>query len=49
MEQEIHWAQRARQTWLQLEELDNKYFQTMATIRKRQNVIWKIRYEEGSW
>lgn len=39
MEQEIHWVQRTRQTWLQLGDGNNRYFQTMAIIRKHQNAI----------
>lgn len=41
--EQIHQVQRARQIWFQLGDKNNKYFQTMSTIRKCQNTISKIR------
>lgn len=35
IEKEIHWTQRTKQSWFLLEDRNNKFFQTMTTIRKR--------------
>lgn len=48
MEQEIHGTQPIRQTWFQLGDKNNKYFQTMAIIRNRRNIIWKTKDEHSN-
>lgn len=47
IEQKIHWAQRAKQSWLQFVNRNKNFFQTMATIRKGRNFIWKIKDKQG--
>lgn len=37
--QEIHWIQRAKQSWSLLGDRNKKYFQTMTTTRKQKNTI----------
>lgn len=32
-----------------VEDKNNKHFHTMATIKNRWNVIWKIKDEKGNW
>lgn len=49
IDQKIHWTQCTRQAWLQLLDRNNKFFQTMATIRKKRNSIWKIKDSHGNW
>lgn len=34
LEQEVHWAKRAKQTCFHFGDRSNKYFQSMATIKK---------------
>ena len=40
---EIKWAHKSRQSWTQLGDKYNRYFQTLALNRRRKNKIWKIR------
>lgn len=48
--EEIMWAQRAKTNWLQLGDKNTKFFQTVATIRKKMNEITKVKDENGfSW
>lgn len=49
IDQEIHWIQRAKQDWLLLEDKSTKFFQTMATIKKRYNTIRKIKDVQGNY
>lgn len=48
-QQEIHWIQRTKQSWFLLGDRNNKFFQTIATIRKRQNSTFRIRDTQGIW
>lgn len=41
-------AQEARQAWFQLGDWNNKYYKTMATIRKHKNTIWKVKDGQGN-
>ena len=47
--EEIKWSQKARQTWTQLGDKNNSYFQTLALNRRRKHKIWKIRDSKGIW
>ena len=47
--EEIKWSQKARQTWTQLGDKNNRYFQTLALDRRRKHKIWKKRDSEGIW
>lgn len=49
IDQEIHWIQRAKQDWLLLGDKSTKFFQTMATIKKRYNTIRKIKDVQGNY
>ena len=47
--EDIKWSQKARQTWTQLGDKNNSYFQTLTLNRRSKNKIWKIRDSEGIW
>lgn len=49
IEQEIYWAQRAHQNWIALGDKNAKFFQTVTTIRKRKNTIYKTLDEIRIW
>lgn len=49
IEQEVHWIQRTKQDLLLLGDRNTKFFQTMATIKKRHNTIRKIKDAQGIW
>lgn len=49
IEQEICCTQRAHQTWTKLGNTKRKYFQTIATIINRHDIIRKIKEEKGNW
>lgn len=42
-------AQRAGQNWFQLGDNSNKYFQIVATIKRRKNQTWRIKDDTGMW
>lgn len=41
-------GKRAKQSWDQFRVKNNKFFQTMAAIKKWENSIWKINDEHGN-
>ena len=47
--EEIKWAQKSRQTWTQLGDMNNHYFQTLTLTIRTKNRILKIRDLEGIW
>lgn len=49
VDQEICWAQKGHQNWINFGDKNTKFFQTAPTIRKRQNFIHKIEDENGIW
>lgn len=49
IEQEMHWAQRAKKDCLSLGDKNTKFFQFATTIHQRKNHIWKILDENGLW
>lgn len=49
LEQEIYWVQRSYQNWIQFEDKYTKYFQTTATVNKKEKLILKIMDEYGIW
>lgn len=48
-QEEIMWAQKAKVKWLQLGDQNTKYFQKVATIRKKRNALEKIKDSNGYW
>lgn len=49
IEQEIHRDQQARQTWFQLEDKNNRYFQTMPQSGNIKTQFEKIKDEHDNW
>ena len=47
--EEIKWAQKSRQTWTQLGDTNNHYFQTLTLNKRTKNRILKIRDFERIW
>ncbi|KAH9678676.1 reverse transcriptase domain-containing protein [Citrus sinensis] len=46
---EIFWKQRAKSIWLKEGDMNSRYFHVMASTRKKQNVIGKLRNAQGQW
>lgn len=49
LEQNLYWAQRVQQIWTQMGDKNTKFFQILATTRKRHNYICRIMDEHGIW
>ena len=48
--EEIKWAPKSRQNWIQLGDKNNRFFfQTMTLNKRRKNKIWKIKDSDGLW
>ena len=46
---EIFWKQRVKSIWLKESDMNSKYFHAMASARKKQNMIEKLRNAQGQW
>ena len=46
---ETFWKQRAKSTWLREGDSNSRYFHAMASARKKQNAIGKLRNSQGQW
>uniref|UniRef100_A0A803QRP6 Reverse transcriptase domain-containing protein n=1 Tax=Cannabis sativa TaxID=3483 RepID=A0A803QRP6_CANSA len=49
MQKEIFWRQRSQQLWLMEGDQNSKYFHAMATSRRRNNSIKKLKNDQGVW
>uniref|UniRef100_A0A803PV21 Reverse transcriptase n=1 Tax=Cannabis sativa TaxID=3483 RepID=A0A803PV21_CANSA len=49
LQREIFWRQRSKQLWLREGDQNSKYFHAMASSRRRNNSIHKLRREDGTW
>ncbi|XP_050385675.1 uncharacterized protein LOC126802153 isoform X3 [Argentina anserina] len=48
-EEEMYWAQKAKVNWLSLGDMNTRFFQTHANIRRKSNYIFKIMDNTGNW
>ncbi|XP_060969488.1 uncharacterized protein LOC133036771 [Cannabis sativa] len=48
-QREAFWKQRSKQLWLKEGDQNSSYFHKMATTRKRQNCIDRLRDNHGNW
>lgn len=46
---EVFWKQRSKSLWLKEGDLDSRYFHALASTRKKQNKISKLRDDQGQW
>lgn len=47
--EEIHWRQRAKQFWLKDGDRNSKFFNAMASARRKVNTILRHQRDDGSW
>uniref|UniRef100_A0A803PJ09 Reverse transcriptase domain-containing protein n=1 Tax=Cannabis sativa TaxID=3483 RepID=A0A803PJ09_CANSA len=48
-QREAFWKQRSKQIWLKEGDQNSSYFHKMATTRKRQNNIERLKDDQGNW
>jgi hypothetical protein len=48
-EDEIYWAQRSRENWLQFGDRNSSFFHNFATARRKKNYIKKLKNSENDW
>ncbi|KAH9680917.1 reverse transcriptase domain-containing protein [Citrus sinensis] len=46
---EVLWKQRSKSLWLKEGDLNSRYFHALASTRKQQNKISKLRDDQGQW
>ncbi|XP_030479471.2 uncharacterized protein LOC115696725 [Cannabis sativa] len=49
LQKELFWKQRSKQPWLCEGDNNSKYFHAVATTRRRNNSIQKLRDDSGNW
>ncbi|XP_030479441.1 uncharacterized protein LOC115696692 [Cannabis sativa] len=49
IKKEIFWRQRSKQLWLKEGDQNSKYFHAMATSRRRNNSIQRLKNDQGMW
>uniref|UniRef100_A0A803QSF2 Reverse transcriptase n=1 Tax=Cannabis sativa TaxID=3483 RepID=A0A803QSF2_CANSA len=49
IQKEVFWRQRSKQLWLKEGDQNSKYFYAMATSRKRNNSIQRLKNDHGIW
>ena len=48
-QKEVYWKQRSKQFWLAAGDLNTKYFHAMASVRQKNNHIFRLKDDHGLW